>query len=337
MKVEVKYSRLGCLWNFVETLTLYHFSYNQGDVKNWLSWTGGDLSEEEKISLKDLSKIADKINQGQKGIKGTSWRLDQAFSADSEKEVWKKVSVLANPEELLIIKKVVALLQPRFDQLWPEESGRLLARQVVLEQGFNSATSDEIVRILTTFFKASKVPDKVEIFLLLNTNPGGTQGGANLAANQISLHCSHSEPITYERFAGIIWHEIAHLFQQDHYYKLENKFVGEIKKPKFWEKRSPGEDSVIREAVVAAMAHFGYIDHRFLREDLDKLWARDFAEKWRYGPQEFNSWGFYSSYHLQPLVEKYVSTERGLDDEFMNELLRLWSEYQKFCLDYLGK
>lgn len=337
MKIEVKYTRLGCLWTFVETLTLYHFSHSEEDVKNWLSWTGGDLSEDEKQALSDLAKVSEKINQGVKGVKGSSWKLDQAFVASLEQSAWEKVSALTTGEELDIIQKAIKLLEPRFNKIWPDEFIRLADRQRVLEKGFNDVSSDRIVQTLTKFFNSDSVPEKVEVFLLLNTRPPSTQGGANLGIGQITLHCSHSDPVTYERFAGIIWHEITHLFQQSHYHQLEDQFVPEIKKPDFWEKRSPKEYSVISEALVSSMSHYGYIDRKFLNEDLDRRWEKNFGEKWRYLPAEFNSWGFYSSYHLQPTVDNYISEGKSLDEEFMNKLLKVWEEYQRFCLSYLSK
>ncbi len=333
MRIEVKFSRLGCLWNFVETLTLYHFSYNEKVVQDWLSWTGGELSPLEKETLTELSSVASRLNQGQKGVKGSSWRLDQAFL--TKEDAWREVSSIANSEEVEVIKNAIKVLEPRFNKIWPDEEERLRARQQVLEGGFNGAQAARIIKVLRTFFQPDNEPEKVEIFLLLNTEPNSTQGGANLGAGQITLHCSHSEPVTYERFAGIIWHEITHLFLQEHYFKLENAYSSGIQKPAFWDPRTPTGDSIIREAVVASLAHDGYIDEKFLGLDLEKHWAGDFGAEWRNPPTTFNSWQNYASYHLQAQVERYVNEKRPIDEDFIKEFLKIWSEYQQAAFTQL--
>lgn len=289
MKFKVSFSRIGCLWDFVEHLTLWHYSYKLDEPEAWIKQTG-KLTDREQAALKSIARVAKAYNEGSKT--GESWLLDRAFIAGAEKSAWARVKAQMPKEEFDELKASVSLLEKRFDTIWPDNEKRLIKRQEILEQGLTTKQGKEAAEILSTFFKPANEPESIQIYLLTNAMAGHMQGGANLGVGEISLRCSRTEPMSFQRLAGVVWHEAAHLYQQDYYLNLEREFEARVERPEFWENNYELY-SIFREATVSALVWpYGSIAQQLLdfpKPNIERDYGSGYA---KIDPKSMGDWGY---------------------------------------------
>ena len=263
MKIITSYTRVASLWDFVSRLTLWHHSYRPGDRDAWIAETG-ELTSDEQKALKEVARISKHYNTHAVDENGQTWLLDRAFTTNTEKTAWRAVKALLSPTDYLQLTQAVQLFDVRFEKLWRVDEPKLAEHKQLLDEGFAGSNSHETAKILQTFFQPSRVPELVHVYLLPIPEPNSMQGGANLGFGEITLRCSRTEPMSYGRLAGPVWHEAAHLYQQDYCREYERKFIAQISMPATWPSNYTLH-SVFREPTVSSLIWpFGYASEHLL-------------------------------------------------------------------------
>jgi len=328
MKFNITYTYLGSLWDFAERLSGWHFSYNRREIDDWLSFTGA-LSEKEVAALEVIKVMGQEHNEDNDS--GDSWLLDRAFITNSEAYAWKAVHELIGDGQAEKLRAAIKVMEPRFGKLWPDDEERLRQRKAMLKQGLSNAKSAEICEILSSFFQPDNAPEEVSIYLLSNGQRNGMQGGANLGPGEITLRCSRTEPISYERMAGPIWHETTHLYQQKHYLHWEKKFLAKVKKPAKWQGGYPLY-SAFREATVSSLVWpYGYVASNMLgiEQNYVERYGADFE---KLDPRRLYDWGYvFAPLHLQAVTKGYAEDHQSIDEDYLNAVLEVWEQYLAHC------
>ncbi len=231
-------------------------------------------------------------------------------------------------EEVEEIKKTFALFDGRFKKIWRAEKGKLFSRQAFLNAKFESNIYFKLLqRKLKIFYKTDSIPKEINIFLLISSSFGSLGGGANLGRN-ITLECSAAQPLNYGRFAGVIWHEIAHIFQQKYCKNLIDRNRCHIQRPIKWPKLSYTVDSVLREATTYCLfSSFGYLENKYInnREKEFEHIAKEKFSKPILG--NFRIWPLFAAYKIYSITNGYIKSNRSIDQEFLKKILNIWGEY----------
>ena len=183
------------------------------------------------------------------------------------------------------------------------------------------------------FYKTEKSPQKINIFLLINSNEQKLSGGANLGKN-ITLECSRTTPISYGRFADVIWHEIAHTFQQEYFNNLIAKNDKDIKKPKTWPNKSFNTGSILREpATYCLFDTFGYLTNKYInnrKKDFPTIAQKKFDKE---NLKNFSSWPIFVAYKLFDITEEYIKNNSAIDQNFFENIIKTWEKYLELIED----
>ena len=328
MKVNFKISRLGNKFHFIQTLAAWHHSTRIWDRENWIKKTG-KLSMEEKKALARFAKILKKHSFDSEPSLTRGSFLGKPFFFSSKNEIWKELGNWATKKEVKEIQKIFSLFDKRFQKIWQVEKKKLSIKQAFLNTKFGTYIYFELLqRKLKIFYKTDSIPKEINIFLLISSSSDKLGGGPNLGWN-VTLECSASQPLTYGRFAGVIWHEIAHIFQQKYFKKLIDRNKHRIRRPAKWPKLSYTAESILREAATYCLfSCFGYLENNYINNREKKFEQIAHKKFTKSALNDFHMWPLFAAYNLYNATGNYIKSNRSIDQEFLNKILDTWNKYR---------
>lgn len=316
MQFNVKFTKLGNYFFFISNLTEWHFSCPKEYNKLWLKKTGS-LTLKEKKSLKKLAKILKKYGFAKE--EKVTW-LGTPFIISTEKRVWENVKKWVNKKEYKEIKKIFEIFKPRFEKIWSKESSKLSQAKKLLSKRLTSklraALSD-----LSNFYD-SKLPEKMTINIYLFAIPRESSrigGGAALRQKGITLEIRDLKNI--QDYLLVVMHEISHSFLEKDSIKKIKKIVMGFRFPSNKLIKERGKIGLISELILCSLIPDGYLAKKYF-----KIPRKEKLKKFQQG---WKSLVEYVTFHLYPLAEKYIDTERSLDRNFIVATVRLTKEFFK--------
>lgn len=218
----------------------------------------------------------------------------------------KIVGILPNSE----LQKLVTVLQEAevyYDRLiWKDNEAKLIEQQIALEK-YTSQCSESFTKI-NRFYNSYWITD-IPFVVTLYPIPGGS-GNSNATpyANSLCVGVLTDETDHVARI-GVVLHEMCHVLYDEQpsefQHKLESYFA-ENKSP-----YSPFASSFFDEGLATALGN-GWA-YKYLSGELDPA-------EW-YNNEYINGFGK----ALYPLIEEYISTNKQIDQDFVNKAIDLFA------------
>jgi len=325
MKFKVKYTKLGNQFFFISNLTEWHFSCRKSYNRKWIEETG-PLNYQEKEALREFSRIMRKYTFRQKNK--VDVYLGIPFITFSNILVWKKIIKWVNKKEYPRIKEIFAIFSPRFEKIWQSNYKRLNEIKSKLKRELGKEKNIEILKIFSTLFNNKELLNKdIEIYLLLSPQKEWMGGGANIGPKSITLECSDIKGNNLSRSLLIIFHEIAHLFEQKGFNLLLKRYINNlnkeekerIKKSKVYQEVKDTK-IIINEMTVSSLLPEGYLSKRLTGKKILKSPVKK--------QRTFKGLRHYAAYCLYPLIKEYVEQQKPFDDIFIQKTFQLFKKFE---------
>jgi hypothetical protein len=191
------------------------------------------------------------------------------------------------------------------------------------------------------FLGAKRLPDLVEIYLLLGS--GG--GGANLGKGAITIESSYRPVKRFKDTLAVLVHEIFHLIAHlsPSYKRKSDRAIAKIKiSPKhLFYKIGIRENSIINETIIYALAPAGIIGAKYIYnfpankniELLEKDISRIKNNIRQYSRPDL-LWHYFAAKELYFFTEKYFKNKKKIDKEYFDKIIEL---FKQFNSQYLPK
>jgi len=211
MKFNIKISKWGAFYFFVQNLSEWHFS-NRKDYNIFWKEILGTFSVQENDILNEFKEIRLRYSQSKSCF-------EKAFFL-SEHPLEGLSSVLTK-REYQTIRDAFSLLENKFNLLYEKDLPLLNGWKETLSMAVgDQKLTDTILNYLNTLYKTSVQKKEINLYLLPSTL-AHTGGGANIDNESVSIEISRYPLENVKHILSIIWHEIIHLyFQNQHFYLL---------------------------------------------------------------------------------------------------------------------
>lgn len=342
MKIKIHYAKLANQFFFISNLADWHFACQKHYNEKWLGQTGL-LSFQEKKVLKKFREIMKRYGFAFKNNK--SIYLGIPFIKSSSSQVWKKVKQWINDKEYKEIREIFKILEPRFEKIWSISSKKLRQTKEILRRELEKEKSNKILEIISILYKVKDKTNQVIHIYLFTVPPNvGTGGGANIGANAITFECSEISPKELPHILSVIFHEIAHLFEQKYFIPLLNKYINNISQQ---EKKKIQKTQVfqeiknikiiLKEMITSSLLPEGYLSEKISqkinnRKNIRTYYKNNFNSSVSTLPKKYRNLKNlrqYSAYHLYDNVKKYIEQKKPLDENYIKKTYQIFREFEK--------
>ena len=287
MKFNIKISKWGVFYFFIQNLSEWHFS-NRKDYNVVWREEMDTFSEQEEDALKKFRKIRSKYPQSKSCFEKIFFLSEKPFEE----------LLLSLPEEdCQTIKNIFSLFEDKFNTLYKKDLSLLNDWQETLGKISND---QELVRTITTFlnvlYRTSVQKRDVNVFILFSTSTH-TGGGANIDDQSISVEISRYPLENVGYVLGIVWHEIIHfIFQNQYFYPLLVKlFLEDQQKVDF-----------INEITTASLFPKGMLGIRLLKNKPAARLASDISAE--------------QTIEILNLTKEYLDKNKSFDRDYLKKL-----------------
>ena len=284
MEFSIVINKQANFYFFVQNLSEWHFSCRKRYNVFWTKELG-DFSKEEKNALKRFKEIH---------LKYTFGKLYLGRHFFIEKNPWETISKKLSDGEYKEIKDTFLLLEKKFEKLYKKDYLLLENWKSILEKSLNNQ-KDTINNILSKIYNINPLEKDINIYLLFSSDDQ-SGGGANINDRSISVEVSRCHFDQKNRIAGIIWHELIHLY-------FEKKYFLNLLNEKFGYKRE--KISLIKEMTDSLLFPNGVLGKSLLGVKRTSLNARisiDNKDK------------------LIKLTEEYVKEKKKFDNSYIEKI-----------------
>ncbi|MFH1956398.1 MAG: hypothetical protein ABIJ28_02010 [Patescibacteria group bacterium] len=332
MKFNIKYSKFSNLFFFASNLSEWSQYCRKEYNGLWLKES--PLSEKEISLLNKLKEILKKYKIS-----------NLILSSLTEDEALEKIKDIINSEDILIIKECLGVLEKRFGNLWKEEEKNLFLIKQEIEKTLD--VSKKIFDDIQTLYGIKQMPQSIDIFLF--TNPivkRSVNGGGGLGENQISIECSKitGENNKNKMLERVMIHEIVHVSFES---KLKEKIKEFLKSNRFSDEY---EDKIIKtsvfhqansiigtlkEMILVSLIPEGYLAEKFFDLNvLDNLRERKCIKE-RTLEKNYYDLMLYAVYKLYPFAKKYCENKKEIYNDFIENAVKCWLEFEEIDLSKL--
>lgn len=296
MKFKFIIKKWANFYFFVQNLSEWHFSNRKSYNQYWKGKLG-PLSKEEKKALKKIKQIHSKY-----GFGGQYPYLGRFFYL--RKNPWKTLEKQLAKRELIALKNIFSVFQPKFEILWKKDLPLLKKWKKKLQKEVNKKSLiTPINNTLSALYNTPPLNKDFRAYLLFST-PTGLGGTANLKKNQaITLDLSKYPLKKINIAMAMLWHEMTHAYFETYYFlpMLIKKFPQDKK-----------TIELIKEATVRSLFPYGILGKRFFGT---KKWSH--ANLRHPGP-------------LIKLTQQYFREDKVLDEEYIEKSLSILSGFKGF-------
>lgn len=193
---------------FVQNLSEWHFINRKTYNEYWRKELGPFSTKEEK-ALKKLKDIHSRYSFGKEYL-GKSFFLS--------KKPWKALEKQLSKKELVELKNIFSVFQPKFEVLYRKEQPLLMEWQRELQGKANNKLLMNLVNnSLAGLYNAPPLKNEIKIYLLFSS-PTIFGGGANINNKRIALEISRYPHKKINSAIGAIWHEVIHAYFEKHFF-----------------------------------------------------------------------------------------------------------------------
>lgn len=218
MRFNVKISRYGAFYFFVENLACWHSSCRQRYNKTWRSELG-PFSNEEEEALNRFKDVRQRYPAGMNDFKRAFFTTAKPF---------EELRNFLTPEEAQTFEEVFAILKSKFEALYEKDLSLLHEWQRTLDKAVNNPEiSVKILSHLNRLYSTDIGGKDIDVYILFSAALY-TGGGANIDDRSLSVEVSRYPLCNVGHVSGIIWHELIHvLFQNKYFFPLLLQTVGD--------------------------------------------------------------------------------------------------------------
>jgi hypothetical protein len=288
MKINFKISRIANFYFFLSNLSAWSLNEHRKDyVEFWLPQINA-LSQEEQKILSELKIMHQKYNFGPNYL-GKLF-FDESKSLDNILQELPK-------QDGEIINKAFLVFRDKFDKLFTTEEPLLSEWRDLLEVYFSKLDLINIFSLLSHLYQSNSgsVSD-VEVFVLFSA-PNRTGGGANIGQHKITLEISRYNKEKVNHVAGIVFHELIHLFfeKSEFFPLLLENYPADMKMV-----------NLIKELTVGALFPKGVLGVKFLNNSLAQRLLPEVDQ--------------YKTQKVFELINSYLIIPKKLDQEYLLKL-----------------
>jgi len=335
MKFKIYYTKSGNQFFFISNLAEWHFSCREKYNEEWIKRTGA-LTVKEKKVLKIFKKILKKYDFREKD--GKRLYLGIPFITSPDKKIWATVKKWVNKEEFKKIKQVFEIFNKRFNKIWLNSKKEMGITKKLLSCNLNKKR--EIKNILKYFsiLYQKEVDNKllIKIYLFHHpiNNPFLFSGGANLNKDELTFECSKIifNTSSEEKAIRLILHELIHCyFEESRFRKLLKNYLDKIDSKKFTNtavfKETKSIKIIINEMIVDSMMPNGYLAEKYFHFKVKKKF-KNIKEIENKKNKLLADYRKLATYHLYPVLKKYLSKRKPLDENYIKKTVKIFFKYQ---------
>lgn len=295
MKFLIIINKWANFYFFVQNLSEWHFSNRKEYNLLWRKELG-QFSPEEENALMLFKEIRSKYPPARTFFEQAFYTSENPFD-----ELIKHLPA----EEYEIIKNIFSSLEKNFGVLFEKDLPFLIKQQEILINKINNPVIvKSIINILSVLYNIAAPEKEIKIYLLLSI-PNQRGGGANIDEQSVSVEVSRASLNDINPLLSMIWHEVIHLcFEKKYFLQLVNKkFPDDLDALR-----------LIKEATVCALFPSGVLARKYFpRAKFNYLHVK-------LPPQYTKS--------VLELVENYIQKNKAFDDEYINKLYPLISDFK---------
>lgn len=288
MEFSVIINKQANFYFFVQNLSEWHFSCRKNYNIFWKEKLG-QLSLSEKEALKDFKNLQAKYSFG-KNFFGEFF-----FISKSPLEKMQDQKEISN-NEIEVLKKIFSIFSHRFNLIFEDDYKYLQKWKDILEKHINNKDLiQDFNSILSVLFNTKPLKKNIKIYLLLSS-PNQCGGGANMDDESITLEISRYSTEKINQIAGIIWHELVHLyFQQDYLMPLLGS-------------KNLDQETInlVKEAAVSSLLPNGILGKDFLKVNAPLLNVKI--------PANYNKF-------ILNTTNEYVKNKKPFDDNYIKNII----------------
>jgi hypothetical protein len=220
MEFNFKISKLENLYFFVSNLTEFHFSCRKHFNEDWILATG-ELTEKEKLALKEIKPIFEKYNFNNKDFP----YLGEVFYCldDAEKLDGLKKCLDVNEYEKIV--NAFYVFKNRFDKIYNEKL--LVNWKDAIERQLSGERFLKFYNPVRHFFDAEDMDISLNVHLLISPSMSrSASGNANIGEKDLTLEVpmNNLNQEQVELASCVLLHELSHIwFEKNKNYSFAKK------------------------------------------------------------------------------------------------------------------
>jgi len=327
MKFNIKYSKIGNLFFFISNLSEWS-SYCRKPYNNlWLK--NNPLKKEEKEALNRLRDI----------LKQKKYNLvNRSLISSNENEFWQNISKILSENQIANLTESLNIFSERFEKVWLKEEKNLKKIKDSALKGLS--ISDGLIALIKKLYGFKKPLKSVNIFLFINPiKKRLIGGGSGFGAKGIGIECSYITKTNNknEMLVRIILHEITHAYFEERLINKINKFVSskyfESKYQEFILKSNVYRQTgsilgPIKELILVSLLPEGYLAEKFFGLNvINNLKRRNCVKKNRLEKNYYDLMLF-GIFKMYKIAKDYSDNEKFIDDNYIEEAIKCWIEFE---------
>lgn len=306
----IKINKLGIYYYYLSNLALegkkfwVRKKYNEKFIS-----VVGPLNQQEKKSINLLGRLIVSSER-----KKPSFNLLEVFF---DKNPWGKLASSIERTEYKNITKAFDILNKKWRIFWQRElASETAPAKKYLETNIQKEKLfiNRILKNLSVLYGQVRLPPTIKIFLIPLPADIQERGGKYLPPLNSVILESSSKKVREKRTIEILLHETTHLcFENQRFFenihKVENRIPNHEKRKLIMPFRIPSVEFGTKEIIATSLT---------IKPNLKKR-----------GVSPYLNLLFYASKKLQPSINHYLKNKKPLDENFIEEVLKLWKLYLK--------
>lgn len=290
MKFSIIINKSAVFYFFIQNLSEWHFSNRKNYNVLWRKELA-QFSIKEEDALRQLKEIHQKYPFGKLYL-GRQFFL--------EENPWIILEKKLSSEDFINLKNIFSLLEEKFNKFYKKEIVLLKQWQTALQKELNNEDlTTSINMILGRLYDAPLFLKNINVYLLPSSeNHSGGTGGI-IDNKSINIEISRLPLKMAKHAAGIIFHEIIHLYFE------KQSFLSKVSKRY---PNDPDAANLIKEATASSLFPNGALGINFLNIKNGLLNTKI--------PQEYTE-------KLLLLSNKYIKEDKPFDDEYIKTIYDL--------------
>ncbi len=298
VKFKIRLTKLTNFFFFLANLSEWRVWNRHEYNQEWLRLTGKLSLEEEKT-----------LNQFCQVLRDTSKKeplLYTLFFQPDRKLIWPSAKKKLHPQDYNAVEKTFKVFQKRFDKIWDNSRAKKVKKD--FKQYINNFEYSELIlQDLGDFYSKALSKKVINIFLILLPIKIKTGGGRYDPKNQAIVLEGSPARLTSLKTVAIFFHELIHLyFEKPYFENLLNKY-----------QINSSTKYHIKEVIAGSLLPNGYLSQKYFKKSL-----------WRNQSQNLPLTQKLSL-RLTPTVKKYFSYNKRIDKPLIQEVIKLYSPYQR--------
>ncbi len=334
MKFNIQISKIGNQFFYISNLSEWSSYCRKNYNDLWLK--NNPLNNKEK---NELDKLCDILKQKRYKL------INPSLTALNEKNFWKNVSKILSEKQQTVLREALIIFSERFEKIWAKEEKNLkLIKENIVK---NISVSQKLISLIKQLYGIKKEPKNIDIFLY--TNPIKKRlvsGGSGLGFGKIGVECSKitKENNKKEMLARVILHEIVHSCFEEDLIKKIKKFIS-LKTFKHKYQKLISESKIfkqvnnilgpIKELIIVSLLPEGYLAEKFFDLDIMKNLRERKRVKNKELEKNYYDLMIFGIFKMYKIAKDYSDNEKPLDENYIEESMRCWMEFENMDLNNL--